>query len=823
MIPEKHRHVEKEKVGTFDFFHIGHFVKRLTKNWYWFLLLGLMGYTVAYIYNKYYAQRIYASNTTISISNNSSSYFTPNQSINFIWGQSSNQEGLFLKKLLTSRSHNEFLVQKLDLYINYSTRGRLKSTYLDKDDSPVFFVIDKDHLQLVNTYIQLIPKSNGKYEVILPKEFRTNFLYSYISEDFTRAKSYSRAPNKVIGINEWYETPYLKFKLVKNTAPLDITLGNVLINLKTVDETVNEIKNTLSIDFDSELSTVMIITKKGYNLNGTVNFLNRSVEELQAKRKIDKSTVDKNTVDFIKTNLQKAKSKLDSTSAVFNSVKVNEKITDEKGNVDDAMQKITALEQKRADLLTKINALNSIRNSVSNNIDNIININAAGVEDASFNASVSELKALYTKRAEMMTIYTPNSEPIREINRLISEARGNSYKHLNRYYGVYDAELATLNSQLSKYELELSSLPYRQQQFLDAQRGFVVNETTYSALLSKLSEAELRLKTNISDINVIDKAKNLNQGPISPNTSMIRNSLVGGALLIPLLILLLAELLDNRIRVIKEVLNATKIPLLGVIGKNYHDNNLSVLEQPKSSVAEAFRGVRANLRFLYNEDGKSKIILLTSSIGGEGKTFVSINIASVLGLSGKKTILLGMDLRKPKIFGDFKIDNKFGISNYLTGEVEMQEIINKTRIPYLDVATSGPIPPNPSELLMSEKNRQFLEDLKKIYDFVIIDSPPVGLVADSYELMKYSDANIYVVRHEYTEKYMLKIITEKYHSTEIKHLGLIYNDFTINKGYGYSYGYGYNYGYGYFEEDAHYEEPRLIKIRNAIRKIFNNK
>ena len=134
-----------------------------------------------------------------------------------------------------------------------------------------------------------------------------------------RDRSYSRIPNKIISINEWYETPYLKFKLVKNTAPLDITLDNIVINLKTIDETVNEIKSTLSVDFDTELSTMMIITKKGYNLNGTVNFLNRSVEELQAKRKIDKSIVDKNTVDFIKTNLKKAKAKLDSTSAVFNS------------------------------------------------------------------------------------------------------------------------------------------------------------------------------------------------------------------------------------------------------------------------------------------------------------------------------------------------------------------------------------------------------------------------------------------------------------------------------------------------------------------------
>ena len=143
MIPENKTkevaQVEKEKIGSFDFFNIEHFIKRLIKNWYWFLILGILGYSIAYVYNKYYAQRIYASTTTISISNNSASYFTPNQSINFIWGQGGNTEGLFLKKLLMSRTHNEFLSQELDLFVNYTTKGRLKSTYLDKNDSPVFF------------------------------------------------------------------------------------------------------------------------------------------------------------------------------------------------------------------------------------------------------------------------------------------------------------------------------------------------------------------------------------------------------------------------------------------------------------------------------------------------------------------------------------------------------------------------------------------------------------------------------------------------------------------------------------------------------------
>ena len=166
MIPEKNTAIKqenpKEKVGVFSLFDIQHFLIRIIKNWYWFLFFGALGYAISFIYNRYYVQRIYASNLSLSISNNTASYFTPNQSINFIWGQGGNQDGIFLKKMLLSRSHNEYLVQKLDLFVGYSTKGLLRETYLDKYDSPVILEVDKNHLQQVGYPITLIPQGNGK-------------------------------------------------------------------------------------------------------------------------------------------------------------------------------------------------------------------------------------------------------------------------------------------------------------------------------------------------------------------------------------------------------------------------------------------------------------------------------------------------------------------------------------------------------------------------------------------------------------------------------------------------------------------------------------
>ena len=178
----------KEKVGAFEIFSIENFVRRLIGNWYWFLILGLLGYSVYYVYDRYYVQRIYSSNLSLSVSTNggASNYLTPNRSINFIMGQGggNSQEGILLKKLLLSRSHNEFLVQKLDLFINYRTKGLIKETFLDKYDSPVFIEVDKNHLQQVNYSITILPKGKDKYEIVLPEKGESKSLYNYKTESF---------------------------------------------------------------------------------------------------------------------------------------------------------------------------------------------------------------------------------------------------------------------------------------------------------------------------------------------------------------------------------------------------------------------------------------------------------------------------------------------------------------------------------------------------------------------------------------------------------------------------------------------------------------
>jgi capsular exopolysaccharide synthesis family protein len=253
-------------------------------------------------------------------------------------------------------------------------------------------------------------------------------------------------------------------------------------------------------------------------------------------------------------------------------------------------------------------------------------------------------------------------------------------------------------------------------------------------------------------------------------------------------------------------------------------------------MAESFRALRASLKFLTGNADKA-VIATTSTISGEGKTFISMNLASIFALSNYKTILIGSDLRKPRIYGDFKLDNNVGLSQYLSNNKELDEVIIKSEFPNLDLIVSGPIPPNPSELIESHKMVELVEELKKRYDYVIIDTAPLGLVSDSLEIMKLTNINFYVVRQNYTKKSMVNNLNDQVEANGIKNMYFIVNDYNSRKdsygygygGYGYGYGYGYGGygygGYGYYggkNGNGYYEEGKTTKKSSKIFGLIPN-
>jgi capsular exopolysaccharide synthesis family protein len=288
-------------------------------------------------------------------------------------------------------------------------------------------------------------------------------------------------------------------------------------------------------------------------------------------------------------------------------------------------------------------------------------------------------------------------------------------------------------------------------------------------------------------------------GFVSPKIRLNYLLAVSLGLAFPLMVFFGLELLNTKVQSREDIEEQTDVPILGGTGHKVSEGNLEVMTKPKSAVSESFRAMRSNLLYFMGKK-ETAVFLITSSISGEGKTFTSINLASVFTLTGKKTLIIGADMRRPKIFDDFQLNNQVGLSSYLAGLAEFDDVVQPTAYENLFMVSGGPVPPNPSELLLSKQMEKFMGIAREKFDIVVIDSPPLAIVADALELSKFADHTIFLVRQDYTPKLLLRSIQDFHKSGKLSNVSIVLNDIYrsgLGYGYGYGYAYGYTYGYGY--------------------------
>jgi capsular exopolysaccharide synthesis family protein len=350
------------------------------------------------------------------------------------------------------------------------------------------------------------------------------------------------------------------------------------------------------------------------------------------------------------------------------------------------------------------------------------------------------------------------------------------------------------NRQLKIVEDQLALLPASERQLIAVQRNYSLLENLYVYLLQKSSEAKISEAANTSDIIQINPP--MRAGSISPKPAQNYTVAALAGLLIPFAIFTLFELFNTKVQSKEDIEKMTSIPFLGGVGHS-DGNNLAVKEKTRSAVAESFRAMRSNLNFFTGNKPK-QVFMVSSSISGEGKTFTTINLATVFALSGKKTLIVGADMRRPKIFEDFDRPNNLGLSTYLSGLSEFKDVVQDTAIENLYFISGGPVPPNPSELLMTDRFEAFVKAAQQQFDFIIIDTPPLALVTDAFVISKFVDHTVFVLRQNYSHKAFIKSIDDFYKSGKLINMSILLNDiYKSGLGYGYGTEYAYQYGYGY--------------------------
>ena len=529
-----------------------------------------------------------------------------------------------------------------------------------------------------------------------------------------------------------------------------------------------------------------------------------------------KSTVPLKAVDFI-TSLTNAYLATDVEEKIHASVKTIEYIDNQLGAITDSLRQaennlqrfrtsnqvmdisiksgrvydeLLSLQREKATTTINYKYYQYINDYFENNkeMSDIIAPSSMGIEDPLLNNLILELTTLNTERSGLIENNQGKSPYLKQLNIKIDNLKNTISENIKYIISATEIALQDLNTRLNGLNVEINKLPTTERQLLGYERKFNLNDAIYTFLLERRAEAQIAKASYMAGAQIIEPADIMGDGPIAPKKNLIYIIALMLGFILPIVVLRAKDILQNRITENTNINELVDVPILGRIYTNNKKNDLVVQSFPKSHMAESFRIVRTGLNYFLNKN-ESSILVVTSSFGQEGKSFISNNLAASLALTNKKTVLLGFDLRKPKVYDRLNINNDTGISSFLSNQASYDDILQQSNIENLDVITSGPIPPNPSELIASSKTMDLFDYLKTKYDYIIVDTPPVGILSDTYVLMDKADLNIYVVRENQTPKNEFLSILHDLNSKKFRNLCLVINDIPLIKKskYGYEY------------------------------------
>ncbi len=807
------QNIDINELNTFD---IKEYLYKIAGYWKLFAIVIIFALIIAKIVNSR-AERIYNLKSLITVKDEQNPLFSSSTNIAFNWGGPSDKVETIIT-ILKSRTHNEKVISKLNYNIDYLIEGNYR-----KEDvyGNVPFTIELDTLkyQLQGNSIKLEFLNNDEVKVSVELDDKKNTLINYTTNETNTFVPTEEEFSKVYPTNSFIESPFFKFKIVNEKALFDLSDKIYYVRFNNFNSIVKKYQN-IEVSTLKKGTSIIELSLDGSNKKKLEDFINTTIAVLNADQRRQKIKYALRTQKYIDTLFEIESNSLKDIESDLGDFKQRNKIYNLSVEGTSLLNEVTLLDHESHQIQGRIDYLNSLeRYLINNNVLNSDNIPApalVNIEDPNIVTSVNNLILLSKTKEGLERKVKSTYPPLIRVNDEIKLERSILLEQIGSLKTLTKNNLKGINKRIAKNSSKLNRLSPKEQKLLNFQRKYNITEANYNYLKQKSYEAGTAIAANVSDIKILDKAKDIGQLPIKPKQPF--NYLIAMMLgvIVPMLYVLTKETLNNKIQTVEEIEKAYKIPVLGVIGKNRNDKDrLIVNRKPNSTIAESFRALRSNIQFLFNQNQKSKTIVVTSSVSGEGKTLCAENMATVFAMSGKNTILVGLDLRKPKMHTDFDADNSTGIVNYLIGERTLDEVIEKTQIDRLDIITSGPVPPNPSELLISEYTDDLFNKLKEKYEYIVIDTPPVGLVADALELFKYSDAIMYIIRQDYTQRGMPKMIDSKYENSEVKNISYVLNDFEVKNRYGggYNYGYGYGYGYGKYGNGYHKNEKQSILKR----------
>ncbi|NMM47386.1 GumC family protein [Marinigracilibium pacificum] len=576
---------------------------------------------------------------------------------------------------------------------------------------------------------------------------------------------------------------------------------------------IGYIQNSLKVEAQSLAANTIKITftdNDKYKAYDVVNAIDSLYLEYSREQKMQ---ANKQKIAFLEEQMSNTAQNLENYENYFENFTIENQTVDLQQDMSKAIGFLNELDsQKRALRIYKIK-IDKVQSQLEN--DDQLEIGSLTLEN--FPKTITELiiniNTLENERLQLLEKYNENTYAVRKLNNELNVYRGELNDQLAYLEKNVNEELSRIQSQKSNLGGDFKSMPSKGTQYNKAKRFYELQEEIYLTLAQNKMEFEIAQAGTIPEFTILSSAT-LPVSPIRPNPLLAYAIAVVSAMFLSLVFIASRYILHDKITSQSELERLTTTPVLGVIPKykkeKLENTRLIVNDNPRSMVSESLRSIRTNMDFLHQSSGH-RVITVSSTVSGEGKTFVSVNLGGIIAMSGFKVIVLDLDMRKPKV--NLAFDEEFmttGMSTLLIGKHDLDQTIRSTKQENLYYIPSGPTPPNPSELLMGESFKEVIRKLRSQFDVVILDTPPVGIVSDGVMAMKLSDLSVYVVRADYSKRKFIKTLNRLKHINRFKNISVIINDLSlhsINKGY------GYNYGYGYYAED----EESGIKPKKILR------
>ncbi|MEM6262754.1 MAG: polysaccharide biosynthesis tyrosine autokinase [Bacteroidota bacterium] len=769
-------------------------INKIKKKWYYFVIALFVAMPLAYFKVKT-SPAIYAVKGTILLDDKSSDALNSEK---FMKELKLLNDGTELEDeigLLTSYSLMKQAARQSGLGINYFREEKLKKTQVYVDHAPFEVIVDSSKAQMINTpiYITLLPGNQYRIRI----EGEQVGLYNLHNEVF----------NEIIpqvNINETYKVTNkpedaLPFYLIFNPSR-EMPIGEEVYYfvIKSVNDVATSFQKKIKAFSLSNDSHIVELSSEGPVFQIEQEFINTLMDVYLQNELNQKQELGLKTMRFIDQQIFAVSDSLKKAEGNLESFRESSEIVDVASASESLSSQLVDVRREQSRLQRQLKYYQYMLTTLksSTNASEVVAPSAMEIRDPLLNNLLVKLAEQQQQRVELSFTATDNNQQLQQLDTKIANTKAALIENVTNMVKSTQIALGDVNSQLGQVRGNLGRLPSSERKLVQIERQFNLSDQIYNYLLQKRAEAGIALAGNTINKRVVDAARL--QGQVAPKPALIYGGAFFAALFLPLIFIFARDMVNTKIEGETDLSSTTQIPIIGYVLQGGKNEGLIGTPNSNRALAESFRAIRVTLQYLITKKKDRMVIGVTSSQSGEGKTFCAANLSVVLAQSGKKTLLVDIDLRKPKYVQYYQEgSNKMGLSTYLTGLHNEFEIVQATHVDNLHIVPSGPVAANPIDLITSNRMDQFFDQMKERYEYIIVDSPPLGLVSDYLVLKEFTDYNIYVVRHGKTSTDALNQINDLYNSGKIQDLGILINGVKSISAYGYNDGsYGYYLGAG---------------------------